>query len=280
MFLFLVGGPLDNVCRLEGLLDTVARRGSDLQKELDDNKKIEADLSKQIEFGFSMEPSHPIVTENRALSVAGSFDQPDLECLTPVSGANSAGKNLHYFNTPEPTGRSTDFFIDSSPENGHSSDVDLSSLPQNSIEDTDIQRIPRLPSYRIMPDENLDVIYGCGALLGNSYVFTRDVHNARNTFEPPAIEEPVDEAQENNRRSNGSHSPNPGLSASFSSSFDAVDFRTGMSGHRALNTSKFKNAHSPNQRGHGRLMMSQHAGIGQARRPMYRNNNNSPSPSF
>lgn len=271
-----IGGPLDNVCRLEGLLDTVSRRGHDLQKELEENKKVEADLSKQIEFGRSMEPSHPIVTENRTLPTTASFDPSDSECLTPVSGTQNqhTDKTSHFCTTPEQT-RSTEFFMDASPDDGHTSHHDHPSLPQaNSIDNADINTIPRLPSYRLMPDENLDVVYGCGALLGNAYIFTRDGHSTRNPIEAASLEDPLEDGHESSRRSNGSRSPNPGLSSSFSSSFDTIDFRTGMSGHRALNTTHFKNGHSPNQRGGSRLMMSQHAGIGQVRRPMHRTNNN------
>ena len=267
-----MNGPLDSNCRLEGLLDTVMRRGADLQRELEENKKIEMGIRREIELGLAAEPSHPVIGHPPTLSIDESFDQSDddddEECSTPGSMKNNPGKedNTSYCQTPEAT-RSNDFMLNTSPSEDHPGDSSIISR-LNSIDNSDLHSFPRLPSYRQMPDESMDYIYGCGAaLLGTTHVFTASTHGPRNRLPGEVVDDPSDDSHDNRASNGNNHGAYPGLSPSRSASFDTVDFRTGMSGHRALNASKPKIVLSPNQRGNTRLMMSTHTGLGRVRGP-------------
>lgn len=285
-----VNGPLESNCRLEGLLDTVIRRGIDLQKELDENNKIEASLRKEIEIGLMKEPSYPVVSEEPTIIVADSFEKSDTDCSSPCSTTANTGNKDEHYSTPERT-RSNEFLDANYATKGDDSNF-IARL--NSIDNSDICAAPRLPSYRQMPDENFDYIYGCGAaLLGNAHIFSNVVqgpdHHHRNRLDGSSLEYHDEDGTDSNNgrtrhhntsRSSSSNVSNPGLSSSLSASFDAVDFRTGLSGHRALNVAKTRVDLSPKQRSGVRLMMSAHSGLGRLRGPTNRTNTTTHTPSY
>merc|ERR1711933_53990 len=59
-----VGGPVDNSCRLEGLLDTVLNlQRRNLQSAIDQIRQLESRLRKEIEIEREKDPDYPIITD-------------------------------------------------------------------------------------------------------------------------------------------------------------------------------------------------------------------------
>lgn len=259
---------MEKSCRLEGLLDTVINRGKDLQKELDENNRIEESIRREIEAELQAEPSYPVVTEAPRLfedlsrSSSGDADEPS----TPRSFKNDSAQ--HYPRTPEV---SPDFIvIDGRPTELR--DFENAAFPfrSNSADNADACS-PGFPGYRRAGmNKRFDETgygYACGAdILGDSgYLFTKP--------ENDMIESSSSRRDRSNSSDGGHH---PGLGPTLTSSFDTIDFRTGMSGHRGLTNTKLNPGHSPTPRV-TRMMMSEHRGIGRARGPLQRSSaSNSP----
>jgi hypothetical protein len=258
---YLVGGPLEKSCRLEGLLDTVINRGKDLQKELDENNRIEESIRREINAELLVEPNHPVVTEAprifENLSPASSSDA--CEPTTPRSGKNDVA--LHYPRTPELSPNT--LLINGRPSDLRDYENHAFPFTSHSRDNADLCG-PGLPGYR-RNETGYD--FACGAsLLGNNvHLFTQP-----DTYM-------LESAQNRRDRSNSSDGVNhPSLGPALTSSFDTIDFRTGMSGHRGLTNAKPNPGHSPTPRG-ARLRMSEHRGIGRARGPLQRSSaSNSP----
>lgn len=260
-FCSLVGGPLDKSCRLEGLLDTVVSRGKGLQRTLDENTQIEESLRKQVETAAESEPSHPVIT-HAAVDDDLYFTSSSTEYPSTPTGSNR-GLDQPLLRTP--TG---DVIIMSS----SSTEAEVSFKPNysvspNSIDNSDLAGAG-LPSYRRnhADDDDLDTLaLGCGvAFFGeHSSLFGETVSRSNNT----AL---VDSSNNNSltdtgvaRRSRTSSDPMaPWMHSApmLTSSFDTVDFRTGLSGHRGL-TTRSKPGSSPTTRRHVRSM-GHHGGIG------------------
>ena len=288
LFYSSVGGPLDASCRLEGLLDTVVNRGSDLQKELDENNRIEESLRREIAAEHQKEPSHPIVADKPKIedSIVSCDTKETEEPTTPTPNVTGLPK------TPD-VSPETAHIVDGLRvgRNGITAFGKPATFPfsPNSIDNADLGN-PGLPGYRRNTSRDESDFYGCGFLGGHVRLFDDaeqpsspmrnvDHGNASPTrmvdhgnASPTRM---VDHANENRLRA-ASADGHPNLSSTLTSSFDTIDFRTGMSGHRGLNNTK-KMHHSPIPR--SRLMMSEHRGIGRARGPLHRSaTSNSPSP--
>ena len=271
---FSVGGPREKSCRLEGILDTVVDRGKDLQKELDENTAIEESIRQEIEAEFKNEPSYPVISEvpnrqDRRFLPVGIKETRDPTTPTGKS-IDSASKD--YVRTP-----------DMSPDSG----VIFSTIPQiahptatfpfspDSVDNADLGGVG-LPAYRRYT--SLEDSFGCGAasFLGtNVGIFSE----AEQTWSPLRFSD----GNENRLRSSsadGDGGSNLMLTPTLTSSFDSINFRTGMSGHRGLSNAKKSNniVHSPGAR-RGVMMMSEHRGIGRVRGPLNRSGApNTPSP--
>ena len=119
---------------------------------------------------------------------------------------------------------------------------------------------PSLPTYRRSNSNDAlhDVGFGCDAFLGESaqQLFGMElVHNNYGDSGPMLHSASHDSHR---RRYSGDDTH---YVPTLTSSFDTVDFRTGMSCHRGLQTNA---RHSPTPRGRGlshRYMMSEHRGI-------------------
>jgi len=276
-FILAVGGPLEKSCRLEGILDTVVHRGIDLQKELDENKRIEDSIRQEIEAEFQNEPNHPIVTE--APQVQETVENKETrEPTTPTGKSIDGCSSKDLTRTPDLSPDSGVMFSGMRMDNGLAFANPAATFPfsPNSIDNADLGAVG-LPAYRRNAGLDDGDFYGCGAasFLGNH------VRLFPGTQQP---ESPMRNADGNeNRLRTTSHDGHFGLTPTLTSSFDTVDFRTGLSGHRGLNNAKKSHpGYSPNTRSggsSGRLMMSEHRGIGRARGPLNRSAaSNSPSP--
>lgn len=125
-----------------------------------------------------------------------------------------------------------------------------------SIDNSDLQNLPRY--RRSTSNPNLTAI-GCGSVLLNGTtnlfgdVLALNTHNEDDDFDQTSIQRSNSAVEASSTSPVNYHIP------STANSFDTVvDFRTGLSGHRALQTSK---ASRQVPRSQGRMMMSEHRGI-------------------
>jgi len=284
-----VGGPLDTSCRLQGLLDTVINRGIDLQKELDENTRTEESLRREIAAELKNEPSHPIVTDapkiERELAPPPVESKDDREPTTPTEQSHD-GMSSEFAQTPDCFPHTSSAFIIDGLRVGENGIADFdraAAFPftPNSIDNADLGgcgfNSSGLPGYRRNTSLDETDFYGCGAaaFLGGHVRLFAD------TPQPSSPIRLVEEGIENRRRVISSDDGHLALSPTLTSSFDTIDFRTGLSGHRGLNNSSKKQSsgYSPTPR--SRMMMSEHRGIGRVRGPLNRSaTSNTPSPPY
>jgi hypothetical protein len=282
LFYSIVAGPLDSSCRLEGLLDTVVSRGMGLQRTLDENQSIEMSLRKQLEAATEALPIHPIITDApRRDDFSDGFDRSDTLPSTPTGSRTGSERDVlaqPVLSTP-PRTPSRDVVIMQSA----SMEAEVSMTPAasahgapspNSIDNSDIAG-PGFPSYRRTNDDEYDLhelALGCGAAFfsGNAALFGESLSKASKIITGSSVtsSDAALHNNENTRTVRTSTSSDPGSpmwqsAPILSTSFDTVDFRNGLSGHRALTNSAKSSASSPNTRGFPR--MSDHHGIARAR---------------
>ena len=256
----IVGEPREKCCRLEGILDTVVHRGMDLQKELDENAAIEKSVRQEIETEFKNEPSYPVISkvpdiQHRSFVPVGNKEARD---PTTPTGKSVDSASDEYARTPDLSPYSGVIF-NTIPEMAHPA-ATFPFSSDHSVDNNDLVSVG-LPAYR--RNTSLEDSFGCGAtsFLGFSSI--------AQTESPSRFSD----GNENRLRSSSADVEGGGnlmLTPTLTSSFDAIDFRTGMSGHRGLTNAK-KNAamHSPGAR-RSIMMMSEHRGIGRVRGPLNR----------
>ena len=288
-----VGGPLDRSCQLEGTLTLVEQRKLHLQRQLEQVEQLSVRLKTEIEEVEAEGPTHPIITlpiapdeskEERSTSCPGTPTQGEEKPSTPticesptvVTEGDDGVELTHSPSTPGrdpsmPTTLGSPFSIDNADINGHfprrlsTAEDGLLSIYQR-IEDNDPPGI---------------VEVGCSSFLFGRICASDDDDDARQLIglsfddsegsdvisppRPPALPPSI-----SSNISMGSASPSqrPISSPHRTSSFDTIDFRTGMSGHRALLSTRTADPRAvPQSRGRA-LMMSQHMGIGRIRGPI------------
>jgi hypothetical protein len=234
---------------------------------LEENSRIEEALRKEIEAELQIEPNHPIVTE------ISDSELDSNEPTTPKAITN--GIEQPTLQTPHESPLTEQNPIRKSTDLSHYQIGPFPHSPNDN--DGNTFRAPGLPSYRTRQASSFDESmndYGCGAaILGNSafQLFTL------------SSSVPVTSTHENEYNDVVAHANSYGNSHHYrfrsmssdahpdlgsTSSFDAIDFRTGMSGHRGLNNAtKLNSGHSPTPRG-SRFMMSEHRGIARVRGPL------------
>jgi hypothetical protein len=280
--LFLVvGEPLDESCRIQGLLDTVSCRGKGLEKTLDENRLIAEALQRQLDTAVEMEPNHPIISlknsENRVPSQQ-SPRTPNGPAYSPPLSAMQTPKKVYSFEALTPTQQHRTGSFDLNNNNNHG--CRISPAPRTPEFDADGIRIgfaaaPTMPRYhadRHSMDEQDKMEFGCGSsfmvaggseLFGEGFAVSHDLSdddydNHHNHQQHHQHRDQHHHHAASHARSNGAGVPS--LNPSLSASFDVVDFRTGMSCHRALNASKFGRSPKPAPRRQVRTM-GDHRGI-------------------
>lgn len=286
----IVGGPLETSCRLEGLLDTIASRGRDLQSTLDENKQIEANLRKQIEAEMEKEPCHPVVVsptpDYNALS-SESKDSESTQPLTPTAGEDRYNENSAALRTPDyvrdnslslpGNGSPTTALSDNNNRRSGARTGNSPHCPRspNSIDNADIER-SGMPGYRrAVSEDDLDhLAFGCGAaILGQNSISGLWGEYSASPTNSPGILQPEEGQQQDQHNPSTSLRPRTmtdtllmHAAPTLTSSFDGIDFRTGLSGHRGLSNATKQHGSSPTPRGRQvRLMMSAHNGISRLR---------------
>jgi hypothetical protein len=231
-----VGAPLDEACQLEGLLKTVQNRSADLQREMETNKEVEDNLRRQLKTALEANETTPTDT------------QPD-EYLSETSKSISFDSHP---TTPEQHIVQPVLHIPESVSGSFSSAT-------NSFEDTPSRQSS--PKYGSQHEGEID--FGYGVVQNNSHLF----------FYPGSED---DENTHSLRQSRSERMPSLPRMPTHTSSFDAIDFRTGLSGHRGLSISRSGGSYTPRVR--MRTMMSHHRGITNNR--PYRGPPTPPSRSF
>lgn len=277
---------------MEGLLDTIESRGRDLQSTLDENRQIEASLRGQINSELEKEPCHPVIVElpDHALS-SNSRDSDSSQPLTPTG--DDRHKENASLRTPD---KSMRINRDSSLELPGQDGSPASALSDNnggyrsgnrpspacprspsSIDNADIAR-SGIPGYRrAVSEDDLDSLsIGCGvALMGQgSGLWGTGPEPWEGGTNPGLLRSGEQPQHPSSDDGNPSTRVRPRTmtdslmmhaTPTLTSSFDGIDFRTGLSGHRGLSNAA-KPGHSPTPHGRQvRFMMSQHCGIGRVR---------------
>ena len=256
-----MGGPLDEACRLEGLLDTVRSRGRDLQSTLDENNQIEDKLSRQLQEAHTREPAQPVISEPPPEDVVETPQTPILQrCMTTPEKQpqhDYAYPHREQFYTPR-----TDL--------GHFLQGTGRREPHSpaSIDNADIMMLPAGPamprygqSVSFEEQENHQPFgssaFGCGVGLS--------LEGAEELMHPPQA--PVARGSgAPHFRGNPADTSTSNLTPSLTSSFDGVDFRTGLSGHRGLSHArKLHNSPRPMLQRSQIRMMGEHRGIAHVR---------------
>ena len=289
-YIITVGGPLDRSCQLEGTLDLVEHRKLELQRQLEQVERLSQGLKAGIEEIEGQDPTHPIITlppppidqeqQNKPTSSCpgtpvhtGKFDTPNLyESPTVVTEGDNGVELSHSPVTPgrdasSPTDIGSPFTIDNADINGRyarlsAAEDGLLSLYQK-IEDNEPPSIVEVgcSSFlfgRMCASEDDDD--GMRRLIGLSF----DESESSNEIPPPPALPPSIAATPSMVTGSSSSSAQRPLSSPHRTpSFDTIDFRTGMSGHRALGSTR---AADPRAVPRGRVrMMSEHCGISRIR---------------
>eukprot|EP00522_Entomoneis_paludosa_P008197 CAMPEP_0172454638 /NCGR_PEP_ID=MMETSP1065-20121228/11563_1 /TAXON_ID=265537 /ORGANISM="Amphiprora paludosa, Strain CCMP125" /LENGTH=639 /DNA_ID=CAMNT_0013206993 /DNA_START=354 /DNA_END=2273 /DNA_ORIENTATION=+ len=254
-----VGGPLEESCRLEGLLDTIQGRGRDLQTTLQDNQRIERGLLEYIQTVQGQPPNHAVISEKPApppeVTRSHSADQPEVEhhVQTPMTPPLSALLQPS-LQTPETDPYHGIVGPHLTDDGGYiRADLTCPAMPSspNSIDNADLSARGNAPTSTT--DHNqVALTFGCGVLPTE---FLGDHHSSDTLVRGLATA--LDTSPTSSR-----HPP----AAAASASFDSVNFRTGMSGHYGLSSSNKRNVkNSPTPyatRPRGRLwMMGEHRGV-------------------
>lgn len=284
-----MGLPLDQSCNLEGLLNTVVSRGKDLQRELEESHKLEARLRQQLKEAREKEPTYPIVSEppkpeqQMFIEQANRGSPATAEPTTPNSRLSQP-----VLRTPD-DGMRSDFFLDDVPNSGGCGlDPRVNGMPSFraripgspcSIDNADLGP-SQFPGYRRSNSSEDVAAMGCGAsfleetshLFGGGQYREERQEALHRTLARSAEDSAI---QRTNSVIESSATMPPSLASQQpSSSFD-LDFRTGLSGHGALTTTKRRAKPRHNMR-----LMSEHRGIARIRPMRSPPSPTPPSPSW
>jgi len=284
---------LDTSCQLEGTLILVEQRRHDLQCQLAQAERVLERLKADIEVVEVEDPSHPIITlppvsiapqEEAPASCPGTPIQmvdksstPTLcESPTILTEGDDGVELTHSPSTPGrdpymPTDLGSPFTIDNADLSAQFSrrlstaEDGLLSIYQR-MEDNEPPGIVEVGCSSFLFGRicasNDDDEEGVRRLIGLS--FDSEGSDVISPPRPPTLTSSLATSP-----SMGSASPSqrPLPSPHRTSSFDTIDFRTGMSGHRALLSARTADSRvAPQSRGRA-LLMSAHMGIGRIRAP-------------
>ena len=255
---------MDEACRLEGLLDTVRSRGQDLQKTLEENAQIEEKIQRQLDDAQSSEPAHPVITEPPALVIseppAAAPTTPETPLTPPVQRCMSTPDKV------SPPQQSREQFYTPRTDLGRFLHGTTRHAPHSpaSIDNSDIMMLPgpAMPRYgssvSFEEQENYQPLGGgfaCGVALS--------LEGAEDLIHRPRPSTPSWSRPHFRSATSSGGGSDPSLTPSLTSSFDGVDFRTGLSGRRVLSHAR-KLHNSPKPRSQIR-MMGEHRGIAHIR---------------
>jgi hypothetical protein len=288
--LIVVGGPLEQSCRLEGMLDSVTQKRMQLQKELDEIDLLATGLREQIKTEHEHPEEHPVISARKEAHNVNFNDENDaaVEKTHPATPPRQAqAVDLHLSSSTDST--EVELKFHQTPvqpqrnlyENSPARSCPMPMMEHRSVTDEHLQQpfmdeqSAGLPRYRINNDDSelglTGSLFGCGSALfgerlleldGNSRNLLEGMNNMVLSFDD---EEATTRSHSTARTADDStHSRSmPSRTGSFDG-VTGVNFRTGMSGHRGLTQVKKKASPSSNGRREIR-MMSDHRGVGYVR---------------
>jgi hypothetical protein len=294
-----VGDPVEKSCQLEGMLQSVEKKKQELQNELQQINVLAKGLEDDIKLQQQEPENHPVITPLHQTETVEINDENDGTAVIQLPATPpkitkleySPQMGLHLTQSADSTNvelgdAQIDLHTPRTPAYNHQNAILLNS-PANSCPMPIDSRLEQpyidcqsqgLPRYRVNSDDDLHGLpwgFGCGSALFGERLLEQDA-NSGNTMTLSFDDVLVESAGAMgvlNRARNMSASVNGGGgetaysadSSLQSGSFDggAVNFRTGMSGHRGLSQARKKI--SPLSRYRQIPMMSAHRGIPAAR---------------
>jgi hypothetical protein len=287
-----VGGPLEKSCQLEGMLQSVTRKQNELQRELDEVNRLTRGLRDKIRLEQQHPEEHPIITtrqdigedENDVSAVGLNPSTPPkmtrTDSSSPMTGfqlttsTDSTEVELGEQRTPAQYEQLNNQLVLHSPAH---------SCPMPSVNQLDQPFMDGhsagLPRYRVNSDDDLHGLawgFGCGTTLFGERLIGHESDTGNImalSFDDSLVEDTATIGAHSRRGlTNASlagqtsgESANNGDSLR-SGSFDGINFRTGMSGHRGLNQINFKkNANASPIARREIPRMSAHRGIASVR---------------
>lgn len=221
---------------MEGQLQTVRSQIDNLENELKSSKERQYLLQEETRRLKTMPPNHPVISS----VVVADESSKENKGTDPLLKTPTDVTSLPEISTARDAAASP------------TDDPLVFPFPQDGLSFPS----PSLPTYRRSNSNDAlhNVGFGCDAFLGESaqQLFGMELVNNSGPMLHSASHD-----SDRRRYSAEDHHYVPALT----SSFDTVDFRTGMSCHRGLQTNA---RHSPTPRGRGlshRYMMSEHRGI-------------------
>lgn len=271
-----VGGPRDSSCRLEGMQDLLKLRKRELEQKLEQLERLSNDLSQRITNAQQEEASYPIISDPPDENDIHDLPHFGSDLSSPSRGGTSAasGKSpvLRYqpeLATMSPHSQGEGELMDnsgtteaSSPSPQHSNrHAVLAPNTPNTIDNSDL--------VRMYADEN--IFPGVGTqYLCSPFSFLSDSQDSdepetyispNRSFERPSSIPPRNSQQTRNQYA-------PGITRN--SSLGSVDFSTGLSGHRALLSTKTARVQATVRQ---IRFMGEHRGIGTFRGPLRKTQN-------
>jgi hypothetical protein len=282
-----VGGPLEQSCRLEGMLDSVTQKRMQLQKELDEIDLLADGLREQIKAEHEHPEEHPVISARKEVHNINDENDTAVEKTHPATppkpiqnvdlqlsaSTDSTEVELGFHQTPVQAQRN--LF-----ENSPARSCPMPMTEHLAVTDEHLQQpfmdeqSAGLPRYRINNDDSdmglTGSLFGCGSALFGERLLELD-GNSRNLLEGmQSMVHSFDDEEGTTRSNNTARTTDDSAYRSMPSrtgSFDGVpgvNFRTGMSGHRGLTQVKKKASPSANNRREIR-MMSDHRGVAYVR---------------
>jgi hypothetical protein len=233
-------------------MDTVKTRGEDLAKTLDENRQVEELLRLHVEQAQLKDPTHPVVSE--PVRMATFSEAP----TTPEGPSAPTEMSLPPPYTPQPE------LV--KPRSFHTPHTETHPTPHSpaSIDNSDMfshMGVHSLTPGPVMPryggsgsyEEQENYYPSSGTAFGCGVGFiVEEEEGTQDHFRRTAV-------RLDRPRSATVHDA-PTWAPNLAASFDAVDFRTGLSGHRGLSHGRRNPGMSPKPRSQIR-MMGEHRGL-------------------
>jgi hypothetical protein len=243
-----VGMPQEKACEVEGMITTIQSSKADLLKQMIALEKAEHNLQMELHKALDKPPQHPIIEDIKPLECIDSEpeenntdEESELEEIlhrkTFEIGLSLSEESL--IGTPTPSSPTADAGASSTLSRQVLFLNDEDTAISDTVSESGVMRIHRSDSPLVR-----------GAFICGGSLF-------------PILRSASDEDDESGRRL-GHFRPRTNRRSDPEDSLrnpESVDFRTGLSGHIALNCSKRKKKSITHQRKHEGRMMGEHRGI-------------------
>lgn len=246
---------------MEGLLHTITSRGRDLQKTLDENRRVEESLREQLTEESQQEPTHPTIS---AKPLSPPSTPTDSGISQPIL-LETPTQQLQDLQIPEPiSSKSIEF-------DHHGNAIYNSRYAANSPNSIDNSDLTGLIFRQANEDDDdnriQQFVFGCGTTFfgGTAYsdrLFGEDAPQLPTTRGRAGSDSGAVQLE---RRSSPREIQAASSFDTTASSGSRTNWRTGMSGHRGLASSSRTSRNTPSTTGARRFLYSAHTGVSRAR---------------